>query len=412
MSIYKILYFSVIVSIFVGCDNTKQQTSNMSNNNSVHIKNSSNDPINSTNEFKPLNLHTKSYNYFLKEYACNFNCGLEYGVIESQIYPIGWSKDGKFAYIIVHANEAEDSSRVEFFIQDMVSDSIVFSIKIENEDDNYLAQNIQGKQNDIDNLLTRFSIVRTQSELKEFPIHNGSSDIDVSKQASYKTNPEFENNEKFLSDIVISLYSIENYKVAKTKVLYRKNLLKTFTYDMNVVGYIKSPFEERVAIIASRVVRGWEGMPHITKIDMIGARIDNIKSLPISSQKYEYTKSFIGKYAFDVGLFEKNILKKQLINLLGKENYKIFLKNMSAQLPIELVENRYVYVSGLASHKGGEEEAVIEIDLVTSMISVGILHNRKILYLTEKNDKNIDNICVSKIKEGSVQDSVSASGNS
>lgn len=49
-------------------------------------------------------------------------------------------------------------------------------MKIENKDDNYLAQNIKNKQNDIDNLLSRFSIVRTQSELKEFPIQVGSKD--------------------------------------------------------------------------------------------------------------------------------------------------------------------------------------------------------------------------------------------
>ncbi|MGW8169565.1 MAG: hypothetical protein ACWGHH_06140 [Sulfurovaceae bacterium] len=287
MSIYKILFSSAIISIFGSCDNTKHVSNNVTS-----IKNSSASQVNSTNEFKPLNLHTKSYNCFLKEYAFSNNCEHEYAVIESQIYPLGWSKDGKFAYIIVHANEAEDSSRIEFLVQDMVSDSIVFSMKIENEDDNHLVRSMQSKQNDIDNFLAKFSIVRTQNKLTEFPAQDGVNIVDISKQASYQTNPEFSNNEKFLSDIMISLNSMKDYKVSKTKVLYRKNLSKTHTYDMYVVGYIKSPFENRIAIVASRVVRGFEGAPHISKIDMIGARIDNIKSLSFSRQKYEYTKLY------------------------------------------------------------------------------------------------------------------------
>lgn len=274
MSIYKILFISAIISIFGSCDNTKYMSNNVTS-----IKNSSVGQINSTNEFKLLNLHTKPYNCFLKEYAFSNDCEHEYAAIESQIYPIGWSKDGKFAYIIVHANEAEDFSRIEFLVQDMISDNIVFSMKIENKDDNHLVRSMQSKQNDIDNFLTKFSIVRTQNKLIEFPVQDGVNIIDVSKQASYHTSSEFSNNEKFLSDITISLNSMKDYKVSKTKALYRKNLSKTYTYDMHVVGYIKSPFENRIAIIASRLVRGFEGAPHITKIDIIGAKMDNIKSL-------------------------------------------------------------------------------------------------------------------------------------
>jgi hypothetical protein len=41
--------------------------------------------------------------------------------------------------------------------------------------------------------------------------------------------------------------------------------------DAAVVGALKSPFENRVAVIAIEVMRGWEGPPHTADIRIVGA---------------------------------------------------------------------------------------------------------------------------------------------
>jgi hypothetical protein len=44
-----------------------------------------------------------------------------------------------------------------------------------------------------------------------------------------------------------------------------------FMLDAGVIGVIKSPFEDRVAIVAMEVMRGWEGPPHTGDVRVVGA---------------------------------------------------------------------------------------------------------------------------------------------
>ncbi len=106
--------------------------------------------------------------------------------------------------------------------------------------------------------------------------------------------------------------------------------------------------------------------------------------------KYTFIKTFEGKYPADENLFETGLLKTQLLKLLGKENYNLFIKNIGVQNPIEIIDNEYAFVSGGAPHNFGSEEACIEIDFVNNVISVGILsEDIGVLYFTEKKDKSI-----------------------
>ncbi len=111
-----------------------------------------------------------------------------------------------------------------------------------------------------------------------------------------------------------------------------------------------------------------------------------------SDSKYSYIKGFKGKYPSDVSLFEKDILKTQLLNLLGEENYNLFIQNMSVQIPIEIIYDEgdeYAFVSGGAPHSFGSDEACIEIDFKNDKISVGILLDANdVFYFTENEDKS------------------------
>jgi hypothetical protein len=119
-------------------------------------------------------------------------------------------------------------------------------------------------------------------------------------------------------------------------------------------------------------------------------RLDNqIEKNQIES-KYSYIKTLEGKYPADENLFETGILKIQLLKLLGEENYNLFIQNMEVQVPIEIIDDEYAFVSGGAPHNFGSEEACVEIDFVNDVISVGILSEDKgILYFTEKENKNV-----------------------
>lgn len=111
-----------------------------------------------------------------------------------------------------------------------------------------------------------------------------------------------------------------------------------------------------------------------------------------NESRYLYIKSFKGKYPSDVSLFEKGILKTQLMNLLGEENYNLFIQNMSVQIPIDIIYDEgdeYAFISGGAPHSFGSDEACIEIDFKNDKISVGILSEaNNVFYFTENEDKS------------------------
>lgn len=119
-------------------------------------------------------------------------------------------------------------------------------------------------------------------------------------------------------------------------------------------------------------------------------RFDNqIEKNQIES-KYSYIKTLEGKYPDDINLFESGILRTKLLKLLGEENYNLFIQNMEVQVPIEIIDDEYAFVSGGAPHNFSSEEACVEIDFVNDVISVGILSEDKgILYFTEKENKNV-----------------------
>lgn len=129
-----------------------------------------------------------------------------------------------------------------------------------------------------------------------------------------------------------------------------------------------------------------------SKVVSENERQKNIKSTEsenIYNSKYGYIKNYKGKYPHDLNLFEKGVLKTQLINLLGKEKYNVFLQNMSVQIPIEIINDEYTFITGGAPHSFGYDVACIEIDFVNDKISVGILTEGKdVFYFTEKENKS------------------------
>jgi hypothetical protein len=47
----------------------------------------------------------------------------------------------------------------------------------------------------------------------------------------------------------------------------------SFALESGVVGVLKSPYEDRVAIVMVDVNRGWEGPPHTGDVRIIGASL-------------------------------------------------------------------------------------------------------------------------------------------
>ena len=200
-------------------------------------------------------------------------------IIEGKLYPLGWSKDSKFAYILVPALEARSSA--VFRIQDMITDKILFE-KIYREGlDGYpndlpidLKKLVENK-GQVAHYLHKYRIKGDDHKLRCFPIKLLKQEIDYDLKTVYEINHYF-GHQQFLSRVNIDLYSntVDGQKKIATKTIFDKKIdLKSLYYGTMVVGYLKSPFEERIAIVVIYFRRGWEGSPHVTSFELVGASL-------------------------------------------------------------------------------------------------------------------------------------------
>lgn len=194
-------------------------------------------------------------------------------LLREKFYPIGWSKDGKFAYYVEPPDEGCDCYFADLVIQDLRTDKILWQRSYDSENGGadtikkYWAKN----RREFSRKLAQYGI-RAQ---KRFALTDSA--------IAYKTDvltPEIkvgvtvDNDEKVTGDVVLRL--ISNEKGSKT--IYKKKFdpkkYDAFR-DAEISGSLPSPFEPRAAVIMIETYRGWEGLPQITSIRIVGTSLTN-----------------------------------------------------------------------------------------------------------------------------------------
>jgi len=199
--------------------------------------------------------------------------------------PIGWSRNGKFAYVIEPADEACGCYFMTLYIQDLVTDKILWRLDYNssNSQSQHPAQDLKSlwpqKEAEISKMLNFHEISQsTDFELRSVPII----------QDNYQYDFPLRNS--FMPDMGEGYTTIRNASI----FMYRngKSIIKIFNKDHGVVtnlsdggssssalknniqGYLMSPFENRIAMIYSYMDRGYEGPPNVINLDIIGCNLN------------------------------------------------------------------------------------------------------------------------------------------
>jgi predicted RNA binding protein with dsRBD fold (UPF0201 family) len=217
-----------------------------------------------------------SYIYILKKYGLNQKDIQNY-MIEADMKFLGWSKNGLIAYIIKEPNEARDFENVNLIIQNIITDKIkiVEKWRFIEKDKKSFSKSIELYNDKIYHIMQKYHINSNNFKLQEFPITlDKSKKITINKQAAYATYSDFSDNEKFLTKITFSLQIEKNYHLWKKKKIYQKNFKPSNGYyDLITLGYIQSPYQNKIAILVAKVYRGWEYKPHVIDLQFIGASL-------------------------------------------------------------------------------------------------------------------------------------------
>lgn len=177
-----------------------------------------------------------------------------------EIYILGWSKDGKFAFMENRGIEGRGGCDLIFTILDLVKDSVEYTKVIRwYDDDGYgdnpkkaltLEQCIAVNADTFNKELEKAKIILKPAQMQLLPAtDNKGNKIDFKIDVIKKEIGEYNLD-----------YMTYEIKALKGNVSKTVNLVKQMECThAKVTGYIKSPYEDRVAVIVATSQFVWEG---------------------------------------------------------------------------------------------------------------------------------------------------------
>jgi hypothetical protein len=214
-----------------------------------------------------------------KTFPNYFGRGNRYpALIPEKFFPIGWSRDGKLAYYIEPVDEACGCYYAKLVIQDLRADKVIWEFKYTQDEQTDAKGNMTGP-GDIrklwaknrklfsDKLAENGIVVSRFAMLGKNFTHGGRS---YTAKSTVKMGKNPEEDWDRVNNFDISLGSPR----LGSKNVYSADFTKEeywFMLDARLVGTLMSPYENRVALVAVEVMRGYEGPPHTGDIRIVGA---------------------------------------------------------------------------------------------------------------------------------------------
>ncbi|NNG01921.1 MAG: hypothetical protein HKM93_21215 [Desulfobacteraceae bacterium] len=157
-----------------------------------------------------------------------------------EIYPLGFSKNGYFAYISRYYGP-ECGYCPKFIVSNLITDKKII------EKQYYPENAISGfviHKKEVSELLVKYKIEFShKTTLQQFPYNYNGKTIDASLGPDYKLILKSNVKRKVVADLPEPIGYTEEVG------------------SYNLIGFFLSPFENRIAIVVQRKISGWEAEP-------------------------------------------------------------------------------------------------------------------------------------------------------
>lgn len=212
----------------------------------------------------PLLVPSDRNNVDSKSNLLNFNYTYPDNILQSrdeenrkEFFPIGFSPEGNFAYINRPCNGGCGCCTHDIIIQDLLTDKIETQLSL-------IPTSEIGSQSHMDSWTTNFSKIERALKLKgisqsAMQLENETEFNDSYNRHSYqiKVNKRVKENIEYPEEGDEMSYSVDvTIDKRKTKrITYGKI---NSAYDLEYMGFIRSPFSDLVTIILNKKQRGFE----------------------------------------------------------------------------------------------------------------------------------------------------------
>jgi hypothetical protein len=183
-----------------------------------------------------------------------------------KIYPIGWSKNGMFAYIIEPADEGSGLYWFELVILDIVNNKVAWSWKPSEISEGSVSKIWKENYGLFKKNLSESEIIQQ----KNFSFKSGKTsykgnDYELILDAKSETDPDF--GFEVVKEVEINIVSPE---LGKKQIYKKKNEEYSLILAAYIPGYLLSPFDDRVVVFCQQERNGYEGPPNVVFFDLIG----------------------------------------------------------------------------------------------------------------------------------------------
>jgi hypothetical protein len=191
-------------------------------------------------------------------------------VVPDKLYPIGWSKNGNFAYLIEPADEALGNYMAGVVVVSLVSDEVLWSWYTDPivDEDLYREDVWQKHYDDIKKHLNKYGIIQQRSfDLMDTYFTYDKKDYIVRLETEKIKDPDMGINIISKSKLFIKSPQLGEKQIAE------KNYETSMILGQQISGCLLSPYEDRVAIIVKSERWGYEGPPNVVEFEVFGANL-------------------------------------------------------------------------------------------------------------------------------------------
>jgi hypothetical protein len=201
--------------------------------------------------------------------------------VTESFYPIGWSKDGKFAYYVEPVDEACGCYFARLFILDLKADKVLWEFNYDSEDleeakkarKPYSLNTLWQVNRKLfsDKLRENGIVPQVRFNLLEFPINHRGDLLTAHLQTKEKEGADADARfNGAINKVTLQMSSKRNGK----KTILDHPYSEALPLYVGVAGYVKSHFEPRIAVILVQIHRGYEGPPHVGEVKIVGASLE------------------------------------------------------------------------------------------------------------------------------------------
>lgn len=187
----------------------------------------------------------------------------------THFYPIGWSADGKFAYVSLFDDHGDAYGYIncQVTILDVDRGQVVWTFApadTESPSDTPFRKIWTRNQAEIEENLRRRGIIRDRFYFQDFPIYSDSGVVDYYLDTTWVGNDQ----SKYGWECIDSLkFIIRSTKTGDRVLLDKGDYAALGVY---VPGYLKNPLGPEIVIPLVATYMGWEGPPNTTGIVLLG----------------------------------------------------------------------------------------------------------------------------------------------